>query len=167
MCAQAVIDSLEFARTGQTLRDRLPVKSLARLQDHLFDSEGDVDFRLSGGRDEEGRLVLRLAANGLLHLRCQRCLGRLEFPLALSNTLLLLGEGEDPVHYAEDPEAPDFIDADPQLDVAALVEDEILLSLPIAPRHESDCASGTMPRRETSPSAFAQLEALRNRISKH
>ena len=165
MFAQTVIDSLEFAGAAQELRGGLPVASFARLQDCLFDSDGCVEFTVRGGRDAERRPMLTLEITGLLHLQCQRCLGSLDCPLQLSNRLLLVNQGEDLSAGAEDPDAPDCIEASSQLDVAVLIEDEILLSLPFSPRHaEGTCRStlGGMRREAGRPdSAFARLRALK------
>src|SRR5262245_11696863 len=87
--SRTVIDSLEFARTGQTLGGSLAVAGLTRLQDSLYDTLGLVDFVVQGGYDSRRRPTLRLDVSGMLHLKCQRCLGQLDFPLRLSSTLLL------------------------------------------------------------------------------
>ena len=64
--AQTVIDSLEFARTGQTLRGSLPLLGLARLKDSLADALGTVEFEVRGGEDAR-----RLARqSGLVHRGC-------------------------------------------------------------------------------------------------
>lgn len=140
MSAQAVIDSFEFARAEQELRGNLPVSGLARLQDCLYDGAGSVEFQLAGGHDAEQRPILSLNINGLLHLQCQRCLRRLDYPLQVSNTLLLVRRGENLADVVADPDAPDYIEASTELDVAGLIEDEILLSLPLAPRHaQGEC----------------------------
>ena len=164
MSAQTVIDSLEFARAAQELRGRLPVTNLVRLQDCLVDADGSVDFVVKGGRDAERRPILALEISGLLHLQCQGCLGPLDYPLQLSNTLLLVRRGEDLGADADDPEAADCIEADPALDLAPLIEDEILLSLPFAPRHaDGSCQSvlSAMRREGSAPAAFAKLAALK------
>jgi uncharacterized protein len=137
MSAQAVIDSLEYARAGQELRGSLPVSGLTRLQDFLYDNVGSVEFVVKGGCDDEMRPVLSLSISGRLHLQCQRCLERLDYPLQLSNTLLLVDRVENLAETAVDPDAPDCVEASPALDVAGLIEDEILLGLPFAPRHEA------------------------------
>jgi uncharacterized protein len=83
----------------------------------------------------------------------------------LSNRLLLLGEGENWGAEADDPEAADCIDASPEMDVVALIEDEIVLSLPFAPRHTEDRCQGIFDRHEREmkkPSAFAKLAVLKN-----
>ena len=164
MFAQTVIDSLEFARAKQELRGRLPVTSLVRLQDVLADADGSIDFVIKGGADARRREILALEVSGSFHLQCQRCLGLLDYPLRLFNTLRLVRQGEDVGAEADDPESADCIDASPVLDVAALIEDEILLSLPYAPRHkEGSCQRvlGELKGDAIRWSAFAKLAALR------
>ena len=158
----AVIDSLEFARTGQALSGSLPLAEMLRLKDSLHAAVGAVQYEIQGGHDARRRPVLTLTIKGTLPLRCQRCLEAMEYPLALVNTLrLVAGDAGD-----EADEETDEIEASATLDVAALVEDELLLSLPYAPRHdEARCkAGGGEPSRQGSVQAFAQLAALkRNR----
>src|SRR5262245_368783 len=129
MSAQTVIDSLEFARTAQTLQGSLAVPELKRLKESLADDWGRIDFAVKGARDARGRPVLTLEISGNLHLQCQRCLGLLEYPLRLSNTLLLVRAGEVAAGNLDDEDA-EWIEASSELDVAMLVEDEIILSLP-------------------------------------
>ena len=166
MSAQTVIDSLEFARAGQELRSSLPVTGLARLKDGLFDPAGVVQFALRGGCDEERRPILRVEISGSLHLQCQRCLGMLEYPLYVCNTLLLVRPGADLSATADDPEAPDCIEASTQTDVVELIEDEILLSLPFAPRHAEESCQSVLAqageREADQPSVFAGLAGLKN-----
>ena len=102
--------------------------------------------------------------SGLLHLRCQRCMGALRYPLYVVNTLLLVSPDEPLPGDAEVPDAPDCIVAGVAMDVLTLVEDEVLLELPYAPRH-ADGACGTLDdtargsKRAASP--FAGLAALK------
>ena len=145
------------------MRGSLQVAGLARLQDMLFDEEGQVDFLLKGGRDRRGRPTVYLEISGLLHLRCQRCMGALGHPLFVANTLLLVGADEPLPEETDAPDAPDCIVADAAMDVATLIEDEILLGLPFAPRHpDGTCGvhdDAERSRRDASP--FAGLAALK------
>ena len=159
----AVIDSLEFARTGQTLSGRLPVSQLARLQDSLFDSLGELQFEVKGGHDARRRPVLNLEVSGELHLRCQRCLGVLVIPLQQSN-VLLLADAAAAAGGGYDAEEVDWIEASGALEVTEFVEDEILLSLPYSPRHaEGLCppGPGAQVAEGAGNAAFAKLAALR------
>jgi uncharacterized protein len=164
MSAAAVIDSLEFARGQQQLHGRLPVESLQRLEDVLFDSEGTLEYEVRGRLDERNRPQLALKVSGSLHLQCQRCLERLEYDVAVLNTLLLAPPGAQVDENLDDPDAPDVIDASPELDLAGLIEDEVLLSLPLAPRHPEGACESRLPRSTDAaarPSPFTQLAGLK------
>jgi len=158
--APAVIDSLEFARTGQILGGHLPIVSLARLRDSLFDRVGEVRFEARGGHDKRQRPLLALEISGVLHLQCQRCLGRLDYVLQLSSTLLLVSGGEMKSSELDDGDA-DWVAASVELDLAELVEEELLLSLPYAPKHDE----GFCPQYEKAAAggatAFSKLAALK------
>lgn len=159
---QTVIDSLEFARTGQTLRGSLPLPGLTRLKKSLVDALGVIEFEVKGGHDARRRPVLMLAIHGLLHVQCQRCLGALEHPLQVLNTLLLVTAGESAAGDLDEEDA-EWIEASGNLDVATLVEDEILLSLPFAPRHEEGSCSHVSSEAAdgAAASAFAKLAVLK------
>lgn len=160
-----VIDSLEFAQTGQSLRGNLPISGLTRLRDSLADTLGEVEFVVQGGRDHRRRLILSLDVSGVLHLECQRCLEALDYPLRFSNRLLLVEPGGAAAGDFE-AEGAEWIEASSALDLAELIEEEILLSLPYAPRHEAGaCGQGPDSTAGTvKDSAFAKLAALkRNR----
>jgi uncharacterized protein len=161
MSGQAVIDSLEFARTGQTLRGSLPVVVLARLQDSLFDSQGTVHYLLRGGRDARQRLALEIEVNGTLRLKCQRCLDLLDYPLRIANSLVL-ASADDPAAGELEDEAGDWIEPDSALDVATLVEDEIILALPYSPRHAESRCSARAADGSTRGSPFAGLAGLKH-----
>ncbi|HYC45347.1 MAG TPA: YceD family protein [Burkholderiales bacterium] len=168
MSAAAVIDSLEFARGEQELRGSLSVASLKRLEDVLFDSQGTLEYTVRGSRDERNRPLLVLEVTGALNLQCQRCLGRLEHDVRIASTLLLAPRGA-PQDESDDPEGPDAIEASDGLDVGELVEDEVLLSLPLAPRHPEGTCESRLPREGAHGeprNAFAKLASLKRSNSR-
>lgn len=160
--AQTVIDSLEFARTGQILGGSLPLAGLARLKDSLADALGAVDFEVRGGEDARRRPVLMVTIHGTLRLQCQRCLEALDHPLQVLNTLVLV-TGSVAVAGELDDEDGEWIEASRELDLATLIEDEILLSLPYAPRHEEGTCRllRTAATDSATVAAFAGLAALK------
>jgi uncharacterized protein len=135
-----------------------------RLQDSLYDALGVVEFAVQGGHDSRHRPTLILEVSGVLHLKCQRCLGQFDFPLQLRSTLLLASSA---AAVGLDDEECDWIEASPELDVGSLVEDEIILGLPYSPRHADDnCPAGRRdPAGDTDRSAFAKLAALRRNLN--
>lgn len=160
MFTRPVIDSLDFARKGMKISGEVPVAELPRMADLLSDNAGTISFVLSGLMGRDGKPLLQLELDGKCNLRCQRCLKQLIYPVKLVATLRLVTEGELDVSDLEDDEA-DSIPAEKRLDVLALLEEELLLSLPIAPKHENgECqiaAEGIS--RATSP--FAILAGLK------
>jgi uncharacterized protein len=171
MSAAAVIDSLEFAQAEQSIAGSVPVASLKRLEDVLFDTEGAVSYEVRGGRNARNRPQLELRITGRLHLQCQRCLGLLNYAVDVTNILLLVPRGTQADDDLEDPEAPDAIEANPELDVAGVIEDEVLLSLPLAPRHpEGACASRierALGEAAQPQTAFAKLAGLKRPRNTH
>ena len=161
-----IADVFRFAAGGGVLEGEVAVMRLGRLLDQLADNGGVVRWQLCGGTDAEGKPRLDLAINGQLVLYCQRCLGGLDWELKIETALLPVRTGQDlPENELENDEA-DVVetDSDDGLDVLSLVEDEIILALPIAPRHP-DCG---MPKAQTSGGArrdspFAVLTGLQGK----
>jgi len=153
-------DPFKFAVEGRRLAGRVPLAELGRLTDVLLDRAGEVVYELTGdiGVDRKPRLML--SASAVLVLRCQRCLGRMEWPLALESVLQLVRPGQAiPDDELENDES-DTIEAVADMDVVALVEDEIVLAVPIAPRHE-DCDVPRPSDGAEQESPFAALAGLR------
>jgi len=138
MSRRLVIDSRSFGTEGASLRGELAVASLGRLLDLLTDSAGCVQYRIQGGIGSLGRSQLLLAVEGLLSLRCQRCLEAIDYRLEVRSLLEFVDEEGDLTQEELEDDSRDFLPHQQELDVAVLVEDEILLALPTAPRHD-DC----------------------------
>lgn len=129
----------------------------------LTSAEGEIDYLLTGGINREGEPVLSLVADGICHLRCQRCLESMEYPIRLESGLLLM-EGEPDDFFSDDEREEDSIPASTQQDVEALLEDEILLALPFAPKHpEGVCSAPEAAGRQVTDNPFAVLAGLKNK----
>lgn len=161
MFARHFIDSVDFAHKGREIQGEVPLAEMHRLQDRLASPEGNISYVVRGLQDRNGQPALEVTLQGLCQLRCQRCLNELAYSLQLRSRLRLLPADELDEFSDEDDEA-DSIAADTHLDVLALLEEEILLSLPFAPAHSS-CRPGTegLSRPETSP--FAVLAGLKGK----
>lgn len=158
-----VIDSLEFARRQATLSGRLPLSTLRRLTGMLFDASGSIDYEVSG-ETAGGESILAVKLEGTLPLTCQRCLGAMTFALCVRSRMLLVEPGaqwpEDGQVGGLEDEACDAIEASRELNLAPLLEEEILLALPIAPRHEH-CEPPMAATASKEASPFAQLARLK------
>ena len=156
-----VIDSLAFAREGRHLVGQLAVNEMPRLADELADDSGVLSCRLSGGRNDEGKLFLLVEASGELRLKCQRCLEQLVLPLDIKSQVMLVPPGAPWPDESLEDDSADAVEALAEQSVAALIEEEVLLALPVVPRHET-CAlpdGGDHDGRAVSPfSALARLK---------
>ncbi|HUW75422.1 MAG TPA: YceD family protein [Gallionella sp.] len=166
MYARPFIDSLDFARNGKHLNGDVPIADLPRLLDALETPQGVLHYTVQGGVDKQGMQFLDLGVVGLCRLRCQRCLDGLDYPIRLDTRLLLL---DQPGLDALDDEAVneeagfDSILADTHLNVLDMLEEEILLSLPIAPKHELGACQATDGKntRLDEQNPFAVLAKLK------
>lgn len=150
------IDSLEFAAQGAHLDGTTAVGNMPRLHEHLNSAQGSVAWQIDGVPDHGGKPALRIAIEGDLDLVCQRCLGSYPFHVDGETVLTIEQPGE-----AHDDEA-DSITADSALDVSGLVEDEVLLALPMSPRHaETECAGRPSVAVEDNIRPFAALAKLK------
>lgn len=161
------IDSLDFARGGRRMDGVVAVRSLRRLADALADDEGELTWSVRGetATDNVGQrqAYLLIEVGGEIRLICQRCLGALPYRLAIESRLLLVPPGKPwPEEDLEDPErdSPDPIEALIEQSLLDLVEDEVLLALPIAPRHES-CDVPEHDDGKAAASPFARLAQLK------
>ncbi len=106
--------------------------------------------------------MLELEVSGTLSLACALCTEPMDYRLELSARVLIAQPGEVPADD-EDPDSPEWIEAGPVLDLAALVEDEILLGLPLSVRHEQGRCDSTLaggPGAKAKDSPFAGLAQL-------
>jgi len=133
-----VIDAFEFSRLKEHAEGELSVADLARLASETVDRSGAIKWSLSGGVDKLGHPQLSLSISGQVNLVCQRCLTSMPFQMS-SDSKLVLAKNEDAADAIEellDDEEVDVIVGDAALDVSVLVEDEALLALPVAPKHD-------------------------------
>lgn len=117
------------------------VGDFERLAQEFVNPEAMLQFRVCGGQDARGRPQLRCVVQGSLEVQCQRCLKPVSVTVD-SDRLLYLAASETEADRLEAALADEDIEvmvAGQNLDLAGVVEDEVLLSLPIVPMH-ADCS---------------------------
>lgn len=146
-----VIDAFQFSRLQEQAEGELQVAQLARLAGETVDRAGTLHWSLKGGVDKLGHPQLLLAISGRVNLVCQRCMAPMPFDIA-SESVLVLAKDDDAADAIEellDDEAIDVIIGESEFDVIYLVEDEALLALPVAPKHD------VCPGKAVEPSVVA------------
>jgi uncharacterized protein len=159
MSQQPVIDGFEFASAGATQQGVWPLADFPRLRDMIAAAAGEVAYQISGVRDERGRPALRLKVRGTLPLRCQRCLETMQFEVDTDETLVLAATLDEIHAEPADANAPNRIVAGREMSLRDLIEDELILAVPYAPRHES-CEVGGQGEEGEKVLPFAGLRGL-------
>ncbi len=130
------IDPIQLAERGAHLTGTLPLKSMPRLAQGSLEGSGDVIVDLAFERQEGEKVFIM---HGVLRVRlqvtCQRCLEAMDLELEAEPWLILLKTGERQERQEGD---ADILVADKPLSLSGLVEDELLLALPMVPMHEPD-----------------------------
>jgi uncharacterized protein len=154
------IDGLQFAHGGETLSGRFEIKQLPRLLESAADDAGNVSYTIIGKRDLQGKPSLECKVEGTVTLQCQRCLQGFAHQFSVKSVLMLVSHEAALPDPESEPDEIDAIVATPQMNVAELVEEEILLSLPMIPRHEA-CEIAEQGTVKTGNPGLAGLAALK------
>jgi uncharacterized protein len=171
------LNLLALASDGQPWIESALVKDLPRLaaEAHGLNPDEAVQWQALGqlrpkaGADDE--VWLHLSAQAVLPLTCQRCLTPVATGLTVDQWYRFVATEE--VAMAEDDEAEeDLLVMEPQFDLLALLEDELLMAVPLVPMHEtcpetpkfsvSDPAVEAA-EAEPKPNPFAVLQQLKKR----
>jgi len=107
--------------------------------------------------------LLNLRIEGFIAVRCQRCMDRLDHALELDLLFQLLPADAEMTQEEVEDDSREYLPADGEIDVPALVEDEIILAMPVAPRHEG-CSVPSPHETGCKDSPFAALASLKPKI---
>ncbi|MBL78614.1 MAG: hypothetical protein CMH70_00890 [Nitrosomonadaceae bacterium] len=164
MSARIVIDAHDFVRFSRSLHGNITLDKCTRLKDYLANNRGDLKYEINGILNKNDQSILQVIVKGEINLLCQRCLSEFAYALNLKSDLLLVNNEEE-LSYLDEDESIEGILATSDMDIIELIEEEIILSLPISPRHKEDIC----PEKELINSyklekkqPFAKLSKLKN-----
>jgi len=151
-----LIDPLQIAEKGQEMIGQVDISRMFRIKDSLTSSEGCLDVYLRFAKDETGQPFVKGTIKGELQLDCQRCMSPMAWRLDGAFCLAFLRSEAQIEHLAEHYEP--FLLPEDKVKLIELLEDEIILQLPQAPRHEiSQCPAG-QTNYEFGNAALAQTQ---------
>ncbi len=162
-------DFIRLADARTELEYSIPVGELPGVGVSVAAASEPLQTRLTFGR-EQGLPAVDVEVRGAVQLQCQRCMRSFELPLDLqSRVVLLLTEQQAD---RAPPSLETYLAADGRVSAAALVAEEVLLAVPLVPRHEDEAqcavqadAAAVVPAGEAAGSAgtrrpFADLQSL-------
>lgn len=165
------LDIRRLAEQDAVFVGRVPNRAMRRLADSMASVQGDTSAELRFSLDPVRRPTVRGWAKTELMLQCQRCLEVYRQPLSVEFDLVMV-QGEAEAANLPDEHEPLLTDQE-QIRTAELIEDELMLALPIVAMHanDEDCnvqldrhpAMGGEADEQRKPNPFAALKALKRK----
>lgn len=132
------VNALRLAENATDMHGHLLIKSMDRLCASLYVQDGDVEVRLQFGTDPQGIRFLKGTANTRLTLQCQRCMEPFTHDIK-GDFAYGIVSSEEKARQLPKRYDPIFV-KDESLNIQEMVEEELILNLPIVPMHcSSDC----------------------------
>ncbi|OIN91234.1 MAG: hypothetical protein AUJ20_11545 [Comamonadaceae bacterium CG1_02_60_18] len=169
------IDVRQAAQKEQVLQGRETLSNYERLVDvsqgldanHTVDWTARFEQRVNTSGERAAWLHLTLATQ--LHLVCQRCLGWVAVPINVERDFRFVAT-EALAQEQDDDADEDVLVTRRDFDLVELIEDEVLLALPLVPRHDVcpvpvklAAVDDDFEVAQAKPSPFAALAKLKGR----
>ena len=136
------IDVQSFAEEGGVLTGQEPLRSHERLLAETQGRGAETPVTWSAKGEQRNphhhtpEVWLRLQAGTTLSLTCQRCLAPVEMPVSVDRAFRFVPD-EETAAAQDDGSEEDVLALSRAFDLHQLVEDELLMEMPLAPRHET------------------------------
>ena len=165
-----------FAEAGVPMIEATPLQNLERLAHESIGLQPDsiVNWQaapeLRAGSTGQLDIWLHLTANTFLPLTCQRCMAAVQIALQVDQWYRFVAS-EDIAMAEDDASDEDLLVLSPQFDLAEVLEDELLMALPLVPMHDI-CpelpvfSTGVLDAPENvadKPNPFAALAQLKKK----
>lgn len=165
------VDPFHFAEQSISLDGILNIKDMHRLCAIIGTQEGKVKSSLEFGVDRQGITFLKGQVETILSLQCQRCLEVFDYEIKSDFVLGIVKTLEEanelPEHY--EPALTKNGELALKLALREVIEDELILNLPIIPKHEPDQCKIKLPlvdsgwKEERTKNPFQVLESLKHK----
>jgi uncharacterized protein len=165
----------KFAADRQVATGTVRLSDWDRAKEAVVDPNVEIGYRVEGGADPQGRPMLMLELSGTVELICQRSLHPMPFPLGRRTPVLLAADQREADLWDRETDDAEVVVADQPLELATLLEDELLLSLPYSPLcDDPECAqklrlatgAGAEPIAAEGVENASPFSVLRGTVSK-
>jgi len=158
-----LIDPSRLSSTPTVFEGTVSPGDLERLSESLASGDGELRYKLSARRDPQRRTEVSCIIEGFVFLTCRVSLDTFRYPVSIDDRLVLVDDESRLPPMQEENDTEDYLVADEPLDVLELVEDAVILALPMMPRKpglEWKEAEAEEPATEKE-SPFAKLSSLK------
>ncbi len=163
------IDPFSLANNESTVEREVSLGSMQRLAELVIKSTGDAAVSLHFGSDPLGFRVMQGEIVAPVTMKCERCLKPMPVEVVATVNVGLVKNSKQAKNLPGQYE-PLLLESDEPVSLTELVEDELILSLPIAPRHELkercidlDEYTAEEGSQEEKKNPFAALAALKEK----
>jgi uncharacterized protein len=167
------VDVAVLCREGLSLHGQWSLASMSRLVSSLAATPADAlapwqaQALLKAATGGAPEMWLHLHATATVLLQCQRCLQDMTEALVVDRRIRFVRSEAEAARLDEESE-DDVLALQPRLDLQALFEDELILSLPLVPRHDTcplpllaPSVAADAALADAAPHPFAALAALK------
>lgn len=154
-----LINNIEIAKSQTPLSGEMAVDDCSRLTEVVNNgnqSQLKIHYSLVGGEAKFHLPSMHLTVEASLPLICQRCLEPMQLDLSLAYDYVV---SESEPEEIEGDDNVDWVETSREMDVNELIEDELLIALPLAPTHEQKCKPLKLESGEKH-NPFAALKGL-------
>jgi len=157
------VDTLKSIDLETVYSGSIEVSKLERLQDFLQDESGQTQVEIQFGRDEQGTALLRGQCQAQVRMTCQRCMNPVDVELSTDFELGIAFSDEQAKHLPKQYE-PIIAERD-DLELLPVIEDELILSLPMYAYHAQCDENELVAKAEVVKPVPVETEAPNNPFS--
>jgi len=160
MTEQLLIDPERIAEKPQRFKGIARLDDLPRLEETLANGNCEIGYEVTACLDPQRRKVVSCIIEGFVFLTCQTTLEVFRHAISIDDRLVLVDDESRLPSIEEESDAEDYLVVDAPLDVLELVEDAVLLALPMVPR-KPGAEAVKLAARDAKDSPFATLASLK------
>jgi len=133
------IDPIRLAKNGLTLEGELQLNKMKRLSGSLHGNSGTVHVKMNFDIDKVlGTPYMNGEFTASLSLICERCSEPMQYEVDTTCSLAIVNVERKIEGLAEQYE-PWVIESDDPIMLSSIVEDELILAIPLIPKHDHSC----------------------------
>ena len=131
------VNFIEYVENGSVLHGNIPLAQFSRLCELTEGDEGHVEVRLAFQQEELQPVTAVGTAMTELKLACQSCLEIMSLPVAIQIDVALVSNENELAALPSDSDG--IVVEAPMVSLTDIIEDDLILVLPMVPRHEEPC----------------------------
>jgi len=159
-------DLAALGDSGTVLGGEFDTSELERLSDLLHaDRHSTVKASLCFKRGAHGQAIADLHYKATLYAVCQRCLESVEHKIDATVAWAFVGSESEAALFPDEFEV--LVLEDERLQPATLIEDELILALPMVPRHTTVAACGPLAQNLRNLVSDRAAERLDSTLEGH